>query len=163
MMSIYVPEMCPIVSFALKEGYASRAQLLRHAVAQSVPFPTYSVGENRNTSQGANYPSTLPAAWVVSSGQIITPVGTLVYPGTTREGVALNPIGNHTAAVIVFNTRTGAVLQTDSPAGGKNKDGSKLGIHLDRCWQVSAVHPGRRFRYGQLCRHRQRECHVHSS
>ena len=30
------------------------------AFAQSVPFPTYSVGENKSTTMGPNYPSTLP-------------------------------------------------------------------------------------------------------
>ena len=109
------------------------------ALAQSVPFPTYTVGENQNASHGANYPSTLPTPWVVSNGQIITPYGTQVYLGTTTraKAVALNPAGNHTAAVLqmgapqavtVFNTKTGAVLQTYSPALGKDPDGSNLGI-----------------------------------
>jgi hypothetical protein len=30
------------------------------AFAQSVPFPTYQVGENKSGSQGPDYPSTLP-------------------------------------------------------------------------------------------------------
>ena len=66
------------------------------AFAQSVPFPTYSVGENKNAAMGPNYPSTLPTPWVVSSGQVITPVGTPVYLGTTTraKAVALNPTGN---------------------------------------------------------------------
>ena len=109
------------------------------AVAQSVPFPTYQVGENKNASMGPNYPSTLPSPWVVSNGQIITPAGTMVYLGTTTraKAVALNPTGNHTAAVLqmgapqavtVFNTQTGAVLQTYSPAAGKDRDGSNTGI-----------------------------------
>lgn len=109
------------------------------ALAQSVPFPTYQVGENKNASQGPNYPNTLPTPWVVSSGQIITPYGTNVYLGTnTRaKAVALNPTGNHTAAVLemgapqavtIFNTQTGAVLQTYSPNGGKDRDGSNTGI-----------------------------------
>src|SRR5271167_2517355 len=100
------------------------------AAAQSVPFPTYQVGANQNGSQGPNYPSTLPAPWVVSSGQIITPAGTQVYLGiTTRaKAIALNPTGNHTAAVLqmgapqavtIFNTQTGAVLQTYKPFGTK--------------------------------------------
>ena len=107
------------------------------AAAQSVPFPTYQVGENQNGSQGPNYPSSLPNPWVVSSGQVITPVGTQVYLGiTTRaKSIALNPTGNHTAAVLqmgapqavtVFNTQTGAVLQTYKPFGSKN--GSSTGI-----------------------------------
>ena len=109
------------------------------ALAQSVPFPTYSVGENKNASKGPAYPSTLPTPWVVSSGQIITPVGTQVLLGTTTraKAVALNPTGNHTAAVLqmgapqaitVFNTVTGAVLQTYSAAAGKDHDGSNTGI-----------------------------------
>ncbi len=64
----------------------------------------------------------MPHPWVVSDGTIITPAGTQVYLGiTTRaKAVALNPTGNHTAAVlqmgapqaaIIFNTQTGAVLQ----------------------------------------------------
>ena len=107
------------------------------AAAQSVPFPTYEVGANQNGSQGPNYPSTLPKPWVVSNGQIITPAGTQVYLGiTTRaKAIALNPTGNHTAAVLqlgapqavtIFNTQTGAVLQTYAPFGTKN--GSSTGI-----------------------------------
>ena len=115
------------------------AGLSATALAQSVPFPTYSVGENKNGQQGPNYPSTLPTPWVASNGQIITPYGTQVYLGTTTraKAVALNPTGNHTAAVLqmgapqavtVFNTQTGAVLQTYSAAAGKDRDGSNLGI-----------------------------------
>ena len=108
------------------------------ALAQSVPFPTYQVGENQNGSQGPNYPSTLPNAWVVSSGQIITPAGTPVYLGiTTRaKAIALNPNSNtHTAAVLqlgapqavtVFNTQSGAVVQNYKPFG--TKSGSSTGI-----------------------------------
>ena len=109
------------------------------AFAQSVPFPTYSVGQNATGSKGPNYPSTLPAPWVASNGQIITPAGTPVYLGiTTRaKAVALNPTGNHTAAVLqmeapqavtIFNTQTGAVLQTYSPVAGADTDGSETGI-----------------------------------
>jgi YVTN family beta-propeller protein len=109
------------------------------AFAQSAPFPTYSVGQNKNGQQGPNYPSTLGTPWVASSGQIITPAGTQVYLGTTTraKAVALNPTGNHTAAVLqmgapqavtIFNTQTGAVLQTYAAAAGKDKDGSNTGI-----------------------------------
>ena len=109
------------------------------AFAQSVPFPTYTVGENKNLSKGPNYPSTLPTPWVASSGQILTPAGTTVYLGTTTraKAVALNPTGNHTAAVLqmgapqavtVFNTQTGAVLQTYSANAGHDRDGSNTGI-----------------------------------
>ena len=107
--------------------------------AQSVPFPTYTVGENKNALSGPGYPANLPAPWVSSNGQILTPYGTQVYLGTTTraKAVALNPTGNHTAAVLqmgapqavtIFNTQTGAVLQTYSPAAGKDKDGSSVGI-----------------------------------
>ncbi len=108
------------------------------AAAQSVPFPTYQVGANQNGTQGPDYPSTLPGPWVVSSGQIITPVGIQVYLGiTTRaKAVALNPNSStHTAAVLqmgapqavtVFNTQTGAIVQTYKPFGSKS--GSSTGI-----------------------------------
>ncbi len=107
-------------------------------VGQSVPFPTYTVGENQNGPAGPNYPSTLSKPWVVSNGQIITPAGTQVYLGiTTRaKAVALNPnTKTHTAAVLqmgapqavtVFDTLTGAVLQTYTPFG--NSSGSQTGI-----------------------------------
>ncbi len=109
------------------------------AFAQSVPFPTYTVGENKDAPKGPSYPSTLPTPWVVSSGQIITPAGTQVYLGTTTraKAVALNPTANHTAAVLqmgapqavtIFNTQTGAVLQTYSAVAGKDRDGSSTGI-----------------------------------
>jgi YVTN family beta-propeller protein len=106
-------------------------------LGQSVPFPTYEVGANKTGSSGPNYPSTLPTPWVVSSGQIITPSGMQVNLGTnTRaKAIALNPTGNHTAAVLqmgapqsvtVFSTVTGAVLQKYKPFGTKN--GSSNGI-----------------------------------
>jgi YVTN family beta-propeller protein len=115
-------------------------------LGQSVPFPTYTVGANSNLSQGPNYTSTLATPWVVSNGQIITPYGTQVYLGiTTRaKAVALNPnTQTHTGAVLqmggpqavtIFNTQTGAVLQTYSTpyvSGGKTQtdsDGSHNGI-----------------------------------
>ncbi len=116
------------------------------ALAQSVPFPTYSVGENKNASQGPSYPPNLPNPWVASNGQIITPAGTQVYLGiTTRaKAVALNPnTKTNTAAVLqmgapqavtIFNTQTGAVLQTYSTpylSSGKtatDSDGGSGGI-----------------------------------
>jgi YVTN family beta-propeller protein len=114
------------------------------AAAQSVPFPTYQVGENKNGTQGPDYPSTLSTPWVASNGQIITPAGTPVYLGiqTRAKAIALNPnTKTHTAAVLqmeapqpvtVFDTRTGAVVQTYTPAWptpyGPNSDGSSLGI-----------------------------------
>src|SRR5208283_5152454 len=119
------------------------------AAAQSVPFPTYQVGENQSGTQGPDYPSTLPNPWVASSGQIITPAGTQVYlgPTTRAKAIALNPTGNHTAAVLqmgapqavtIFNTITGDVLGTYSTTNitliskynpnGIGPDGSNLGI-----------------------------------
>ena len=107
------------------------------ALAQSVQFPTYEVGANQNGSQGPNYPSTSPKPWVVSDGAIITPAGTQVYLGTTTraKSIALNPTGNHTAAVLqmgapqavtIFNTQTGAIVQKYKPSNTKN--GSTTGI-----------------------------------
>jgi YVTN family beta-propeller protein len=116
------------------------------ATAQSVPFPTYQVGANASGQVGPDYPSTLPYPWVVSNGQIITPAGTPVYLSTTTraKAIALNPnTPTHTAAVLqmgapqavtIFNTQTGAVLQTYSApylSGNTTKydpDGSGKGI-----------------------------------
>ena len=102
------------------------------ALAQSVPFPTYQVGPQTN------------GTFVVGDGTILTPAGTQVNLGirVRAKAIALNPTGNHTAAVLVmgtsgsngkavevFNTQTGAILQTYEPAiGGKDPDGSNLGI-----------------------------------
>jgi len=101
------------------------------AFAQSVPFPTYQVGPQTNGS------------YVASDGTILAPVGTQVNLGirVRAKAIALNPTGNHTAAVLtmgtsvsngngaveVFNTQTGAVLQSYS-FGGKDSHGSNLGI-----------------------------------
>jgi YVTN family beta-propeller protein len=102
------------------------------ALAQSVPFPTYSTGPQPNGS------------WVVSSGQIITPAGKQVDLGirVRAKAVALNPnIKTHTAAVLtlgtsasdgngaveVFDTKTGDVLQNYIPFG-KDPHGSYSGI-----------------------------------
>lgn len=116
------------------------------AFAQSARFPTYSVGENKDAKTGPTYAHPLAKPWVVSDGTIITPAGTQVYLGTTTraKAVALNPSGNHTAAVLqmggpqavsIFDTRTGAVLQTYSvpyktASGGTStdSDGSQSGI-----------------------------------
>jgi YVTN family beta-propeller protein len=106
-------------------------------LAQSVPFPTYTPGENLSGSHGPDYPSTLPHPWVVSDGTILTPAGTQVYLGTTTraKAVALNPLGNHTAAVLqmgapqavtIFNTKTGAVVQNFAYSGSST--GSATGI-----------------------------------
>ena len=120
-------------------GLVTAAGIGVTALAQSVPFPTYTVGENKNAASGPGYSANLPAPWVSSNGQILTPYGKQVYLGTTTraKAVALNPTGNHTAAVLqmgapqavtIFNTQTGAILQTYSAAAGKDHDGSNLGI-----------------------------------
>ena len=117
------------------------------AAAQSVPFPTYSPGQNTNAGTGPTYSHPLPNPWVVSDGAIITPAGIQVYLGiTTRaKAIALNPnTSTHTAAVLqmgapqavtIFNTETGAVLQTykapyTNAKGGTSydSDGSHNGI-----------------------------------
>ncbi len=117
------------------------------AVAQSVAYPTYSPGENTSATTGPTFAAPLPNPWVVSDGAIITPVGTQVYLGTTTraKAIALNPnTGTHTAAVLqmgapqavtIFNTQTGAVLQTYSVpftnskgTASYDKDGSQSGI-----------------------------------
>jgi hypothetical protein len=101
-------------------------------LGQSVPFPTYTVGPQTN------------GTFVVSDGTIITPTGTQVNLGirVRAKAIALNPTGNHTAAVLtmgtspsngngtveVFNTQTGAIVQTYTPAAGTDPDGSNLGI-----------------------------------
>ena len=75
---------------------------------------------------------------MVSNGDIITPVGTQIYLSTTTraKAIALNPnTSTHTAAVLqmgapqavtVFDTQTGAVLQTYVPFS--NASGSTTGI-----------------------------------
>jgi len=96
-------------------------------LGQSVPFPTYAPGPQTN------------GTFVVSDGTIITPAGTQLNLGTKvrAKAIALNPLGNHTAAVLVmgtsnrsvevFNTQTGAILQSYAPAiGGSDPDGSNL-------------------------------------
>ena len=102
------------------------------ALAQSVPFPTYTTGPQPDGS------------YVVSDGTIITPAGTQVNIGirVRAKAVALNPTGNHTAAVLtmgtstangngaveVFNTQTGAVLQSYSTLANTDSSGSHVGI-----------------------------------
>jgi len=102
------------------------------AFAQSVPFPTYRAGPQTN------------GTFVVGDGTILTPSGTQVNLGirVRAKAIALNPTGNHTAAVLVmgtsglngkavevFDTRTGAILQNYQPAiGGNDPDGSNTGI-----------------------------------
>jgi YVTN family beta-propeller protein len=115
-----------INSLHLLAGLLAAGLSVPALLGQSVPFPTYQVGANQNQSTGPNYQSTMPNPWVVSNGQIITPTGTQVYLGTTTRAkvVALNPnTQTHTGAVLqmgapqavtIFNTQTGAVLQTYS-------------------------------------------------
>jgi YVTN family beta-propeller protein len=97
------------------------------AAAQSVPYPTYTVGPQPNGS------------WVVSDGQIITPAGTQVDLGirVRAKAIAVNPtVSTHTAAVLtlgaseaveIFDTQTGAVLQ-DYITFGQDSSGSYSGI-----------------------------------
>jgi DNA-binding beta-propeller fold protein YncE len=92
----------------------------------SVPFPTYQTGPQADGS------------WVVSSGQVINPAGVQVNLGirVRAKAIAINPNhATHTAAVLtlgasqavqVFNTITGAVLQTYAPFG--DSSGSYSGI-----------------------------------
>jgi len=80
------------------------------AVGQSVQFPTYTVGQQADGS------------YVVSNGAVITPSGTQVDLGfqVRAKAIALNPTGNHTAAVLtlgasraveIVDTKNGVVLQ----------------------------------------------------
>jgi len=123
-------------------------------LGQSVPFPTYSVGANSKVANGPNYPSSLSNPWVVSSGQIITPAGIPVYLGTTTraKAIALNPnTQTHTAAVLqmgapqavtIFNTQTGAVVQTFSTpymSGTTAKDDSS-GSHNGIAYTPDGLH-----------------------
>ena len=102
------------------------------ANAQSVPYPTYVTGPQPNGS------------WVVGNGQVITPAGTQVNLGirVRAKAIALNPnLRTHTAAVLtlgtsvsngngaveIFDTNTGAVLQSYS-AFGSDSSGSYSGI-----------------------------------
>jgi len=91
----------------------------------SQQFPTYQPGPQANGS------------FIVADGQVITPAGTVVNLGirTRAKSIALNPTGNNTAAVLqmgaaqvvtVFNTKTGAVVQTFNPTKGAG--GSSTGL-----------------------------------
>ncbi len=97
------------------------------AFAQSVEYPTYQPGPQANGS------------YVMSTGQVITPAGTLVNLSTSTstargKAVALNPnlpvaaalVMGAPEAVEVFSTATGKILQEYSPAG--NSSGSFTGI-----------------------------------
>jgi YVTN family beta-propeller protein len=97
------------------------------ALAQSVPFPTYTAGPQTN------------GTFIAGNGVILTPAGTQLNLGirVRAKAIALNPTGNHTAAVLtmgaskavqIFNTKTGAILQTYAPVKGADPDGSTTGI-----------------------------------
>jgi YVTN family beta-propeller protein len=105
----------------------------------SVPFPTYAPGENASASTGPNYPSTLPDPWVVSSGQIITPAGTPVYLGTTTRAkdVALNPLGNGTAAVLQMSAPQAVSIFCVAAAGCTNNLGSFTQGQVMQTWSYS--------------------------
>ena len=88
-------------------------------------FPTYTVGPQPNGS------------YVMSTGQIITPAGTVVNLGSPvrAKQVVQNPTNPGTAAVLlmgasaavdIVNTASGAILQQFSPAG--DSTGSFTGI-----------------------------------
>jgi YVTN family beta-propeller protein len=101
------------------------------AIGQSVQFPTYVPGPQSNGS------------FIVADGAVITPAGTQVNLGirVRAKAIAVNPTGNHTAAVLtmgtsasngngaveVFNTKTGVVLQSYNFMG-KDSTGSTTGI-----------------------------------
>ena len=64
-------------------------------LGQSVPFPTYQVGPQSN------------GTFVASDGTILTPTGTQVNLGNRvrAKSIAVNPLGNSTAAVMVMGSR----------------------------------------------------------
>jgi DNA-binding beta-propeller fold protein YncE len=92
----------------------------------SVPFPTYQTGPQADGS------------WVLGDGQIVNPAGIQVDLGirVRAKAIALNPNhASHTAAVltmgaqqavVVFDTKTGDVLQTYLPF--EDNSGSYSGI-----------------------------------
>jgi YVTN family beta-propeller protein len=97
--------------------------------AGSEPFPTYVPGPQKNSS------------YIVASGQVLTPAGKQVNLGEARaKSVALHPTlplaavltmsnwsGNPAPATVqVFNTTTGAVVQTYTPPASPS--GSFQGI-----------------------------------
>lgn len=121
-----------------KDGLTVLAGLLSmglsaSALAQSEAFPTYTAGPQPNGS------------YVLGNGAIINPAGTQVNLGirVRAKAVALNPnTKTHTAAVLtlgtsaengngaveVFNTTTGAVLQSYNSVAGTDSSGSHVGI-----------------------------------
>ena len=109
------------------------------ALAQSVEFPTYTPGENQNGTVGPNYPSTLPDPWVVSDGTIITPAGTPVYLGirTRAKDVALNPLGNGTAAVLQMSAPQAVSIFCVAAAGCTNNLGSFAQGQVMQTWSYN--------------------------
>jgi YVTN family beta-propeller protein len=105
------------------------------AFAQSVEYPKYAPGPQTN------------GTFIAADGAVLTPIGTVVNLGirVRAKAVAVNPTGNHTAAVLslgvsasngngviqIFDTRSGQVLQSYNPTStGTSKDssGSHAGI-----------------------------------
>jgi YVTN family beta-propeller protein len=94
-------------------------------LAQSVEFPTYQVGPQSN------------GTYVMSTGQIVAPAGTVVMLGSPvrAKAVAINPTNPNYAAVLlmgaaqavqIVNLSSGKVVQNYSPFG--DSDGSFTGI-----------------------------------
>ena len=79
-----------ISPLSLLAGLLVTALSVPALLGQSAPFPTYTAGPQTNGS------------YVVSDGTIITPAGIQVDLGirVRAKAVALNPAGNHTAAVL---------------------------------------------------------------
>jgi YVTN family beta-propeller protein len=128
-----VPQQKPRVrALHLFSGLLSMGLSVPTLFAQSVPFPTYTPGPQPDGS------------YVVSNGTIVTPAGTQVDLGirVRAKAVALNPLGNHTAAVLtmgtsasngngaveIFNTQTGHVIQSYNSAANSDSSGSHAGI-----------------------------------
>ena len=127
------------------------------ALAQSAPFPTYTVGPQTD------------GTFVASDGTIINPAGTQVNLGIRirAKAIALNPTGNNTAAVFTWalhgrsglqhsEWRCAAVLQPDRRRGRQF-----CRYHLYPGWQVPPVQPGWRLRPVLRCSgQRQSERHA---
>ena len=99
--------------------------LATQGFAQSVEFPTYQVGPQSN------------GTYVMSTGQIVAPAGTVVMLGSPvrAKAVAINPTNPNYAAVLlmgaaqavqVIDLASGKVVQNYSPFG--DSDGSFTGI-----------------------------------
>ena len=126
-------------------------------LGQSVPFPTYNPGENTSATTGPTYSQPFQP-WVVSDGTIITPAGTQVNLGITdpRQGHRAQPHwqshrrrpsnGRPCRPSTVFNTQTGAILQTYTPTAGTRFRRQHHRHHLYAGRQVPALQPGRQLR-----------------